>query len=502
VEKESKNEYRQILKATSVFGGVQVVGILVSIIRSKSIALLLGPAGMGVNALLNETLNLIRIITSVGLQTSAVKSISHASASQNSHEIGVVVRVYRRWTWVTGLLGFIVTVIGAPLLSKLAFGNVSYTSSFILVSIAIVFTQIGLGYSVIFQGLRQVGILAKTAIWGAVFGLFTSIPIYFWLGEKGIEPAIIVSSIVTLIISLFYSSRITIPNAGITWSQFFNIGKSMLALGFMLSLGGLISMAATYLVRIYISREAGMEEVGLFAAGFTILNSYVGLIFTALATDYFPKLSLVADNLKMRNITINSQAEIAILIVAPILCFFICFIDWAIIALYSEKFLSINRMLQWGGLGMFFKTASWAIGYLLLAKGNSKLYFSNELFANIYLLFLNILGYYLFGLTGLGISLVIGYGFYLIQNYLVVKNKYGFNFSSPFLCLFLILTGFGSCCLLVSILFPGVIAKIIGSVFALGASYYSFLELDKRINIRLLFQQIRIKNPGNKIHKE
>ena len=43
---EEQSSYRQIVKATSVFGGVQGFNILISIIRSKVVAVLLGPAGI------------------------------------------------------------------------------------------------------------------------------------------------------------------------------------------------------------------------------------------------------------------------------------------------------------------------------------------------------------------------------------------------------------------------------------------------------------------------
>ena len=39
---------------------------------------------------------------------------------------------------------------------------------------------------------------------------------------------------------------------------------------------------------ILISRMGSIDDVGLFNAGFTIVNTYVGLVFTAMATDYYP----------------------------------------------------------------------------------------------------------------------------------------------------------------------------------------------------------------------
>ena len=100
----------------------------------------------------------------------------------------------------------------------------------------------------------------------------------------------------------------------------------MLKFGLMISLSGLLTLSVAYLLRIYISQLNGIEQVGLYSAGFTILNTYVGLIFSALGTDFFPRLSSVAQDNKLCKQLINQQSEITILIMAPILIIFIVLI--------------------------------------------------------------------------------------------------------------------------------------------------------------------------------
>ena len=69
----------------------------------------------------------------------------------------------------------------------------------------------------------------------------------------------------------------------------------MLSLGFVISMSGLISLGASYIVRIYISNTGGVDDVGLYNAGFALINTYVGLVFTAMGTDYYPRLAAVAN---------------------------------------------------------------------------------------------------------------------------------------------------------------------------------------------------------------
>ena len=56
---EKQNSYSHILKYTGLFGGVQVLGILVGLVRNKLVALILGPMGMGLLALFSSTIKLV-----------------------------------------------------------------------------------------------------------------------------------------------------------------------------------------------------------------------------------------------------------------------------------------------------------------------------------------------------------------------------------------------------------------------------------------------------------
>ncbi len=86
VPNKNSGSYRQIMKATSIFGGVQVFNILISIIRSKVMAVLLGPAGIGILGLFNSTIVLLSSLTNFGLGISAVKDIAAARETKNERQ--------------------------------------------------------------------------------------------------------------------------------------------------------------------------------------------------------------------------------------------------------------------------------------------------------------------------------------------------------------------------------------------------------------------------------
>jgi len=204
---EQQSSYRQIMKATSLFGGVQVFQIIIQIIRSKFVAVLLGPAGMGIVGLLTSTLGLMGGLTNFGLGTSAVKNIAEANGTMNEKRIATVVTVMRRLVWITGLLGMIVTLILSPWLSQLTFGNKNYTLAFIWLSITLLFNQLSSGQLVLLQGMRKLQYLAKANLYGSVLGLIITVPLYYKLGIDGIVPVLIITSITTMLLSWFFPER-------------------------------------------------------------------------------------------------------------------------------------------------------------------------------------------------------------------------------------------------------------------------------------------------------
>ena len=132
-----ESTYRQIFKTTGIFGGVQVFNILISIIKSKVIAVLLGPAGIGLNGVLNSTIDVVKAITGLGLGVSAVKEVSEAAASEDITLISQILKTLRRWVCITGLLGFLITLLLAPYLSQWTFGDETYTWAFRWLSIVL-----------------------------------------------------------------------------------------------------------------------------------------------------------------------------------------------------------------------------------------------------------------------------------------------------------------------------------------------------------------------------
>ena len=115
---KDRNSYGSIMKSIGLFGGVQVFNILVSLIKNKFVAILLGPEGMGISGMLTNGTGMVSSLTGLGLRNSAVRDVAKSSRSDDKKEISVTIAVLRRLVLITGCIGMVVTFIFAPYLSE------------------------------------------------------------------------------------------------------------------------------------------------------------------------------------------------------------------------------------------------------------------------------------------------------------------------------------------------------------------------------------------------
>lgn len=482
---EEKSAYRQVFKATSLFGGVQVFQILISLVRSKVIAVLLGPFGMGIAALLNATINVISSFTNFGLEISAVKDVSEAKAGHNETKIAHTIAVVRRLVWITGLLGMLLTIVLSPWLSQFTFETDDYTWWFVWVSVALLFKQLTAANMVILQGLRKLKHLAKANVLGSFIGLLITVPLYYYFGIDAIVPAIIITFLLSYLWSRYFAQKAKITPFKTTTKTAFVEGKAMIRLGVMLSISGLLVVVSNYVLQIFIRYIGGEAQVGLYAAGFVIINTYVGMVFKAMATDYYPRLAAVANDIIKVRETVLHQAYIAVLIITPIIILFLIFAEFIIQLLYSSKFLPIVGFLVWAIMSTLFKAVSFSMGYIFIAKGDSKIFMKTSVLFNILLLSSSMFGYYLGGLTGLGIGFLSYYILHFILVSTITKLTYNFYFPTTFYllfigCIVMVGTAFGVYQLVDSLLWKYIILALI-LIIAVGGS---FKLLDKKLDFR------------------
>lgn len=402
----NNSNYRSIAKANAIFGGVQVYAILTGMVRSKIVAVLLGAEGMGIMGLFQSTIDLVKRCTDCGIQTSAVRDVSIAHSSNDSVQISKTYSVISRFVWLTGLLGTFVTFCFAESLSMMTFSSYDYTNSFRILSIVLLISQLTVSNQVMLQGMRKIKALAMNRIVGGTMGLILVIPLYYLWRLEAIVPAIILTYIISYIVSLYSFSKQHVNKTHVPFKGVFRQGKQMIVLGFMLSLTSFMDSLQTYLVKTYISRCGDVAEVGFYNAGFSIVLTYTGLVFSSIATDYYPRLTAVCEDKEKRNDVINDQMEIMLLALLPMIVFFLMFAKILIPLFFTQEFLIIKTMSSLIAVGIVLRAISWCPGFLYVAKGDSKLYLIIYVATFLTTTALYLVFYHLWGLDGIGVAFI------------------------------------------------------------------------------------------------
>src|SRR3954469_9907308 len=86
----------QILASTALIAGSSIINIAFSVVRTKVVAVLLGPSGVGLMGLYNSIADLMGSIATMGIHGSGVRQVAEAAGSGETDRIARTAIVLRR----------------------------------------------------------------------------------------------------------------------------------------------------------------------------------------------------------------------------------------------------------------------------------------------------------------------------------------------------------------------------------------------------------------------
>jgi len=484
---------KQIIKSTSIVGGSQLIQIVLSIIRTKFVAVILGASGVGLMGLYITIMDVVRNSTSCGINFSGVRDIAEAKASNNSTSISKSVLILQRWAAGTGLIGLIITVTLCIPISKYTFSNSKYALSIALLSITLLLSSISQGQIALLQGMQHISSMAKAGIWGAVLSCVIAIPIYFFWGIDGIVPSLIIMSIVTVVISSVYVRIIKVEKVSLTAKQSFFGGLKMAKFGLFIVANSLVNTIMMFFLKSFITKKSGLHDVGLYQAVLTITNTYLGVLLNSLLADYYPRLSANAANKNEINRLVNEQCEITLLLGGPLMILLLSLSPVVISFLYSNSFLIAVPLLQWHIVGSFLVIIGWPVGVIFLGTGKGKYAFLTEMSLVILYIFCIMIGWNSYGINILGMAYCLKAAIGILIVLLLTKKLTGYTMSIKILKIIFFFSLLVSLCVVNLIYNRGVTVVVINSIICILASGFTFISLRKILNFKNIIQRFLIK---------
>jgi PST family polysaccharide transporter len=321
--------------------------------------------------------------------------------------------------------------------------------------------------------MRRISDLARIGVLTALFGAALTVGLVYFFREAAVVPSLVGVAAITLAVSWWYRRKIQIPTVSLTAAQVREEAGALLKLGFAFMASAVLTTGAAYAIRIIVRDGIGLEAAGLYQSAWSIGGLYVGFILQAMGSDFYPRLTAVANDNTECNRLVNEQAEIGLLLAGPGVLATLTFAPLILALFYSTKFTGAVEPLRWICLGMGLRVIAWPMGYIILAKGVQSIFFWTEVAATVVhvgLAFILVRSFGLAGATMAFFGLYIWHGFLI---YFIVHRLTGFRWSAAnrrTALLFLPLIGVVFCSFLV---LPVWLATALGTLAVVGSGVYS-----------------------------
>ncbi len=425
---EEAGSYRRILRSTSIIGGSSVVTVLVGLVRTKIIAVLLGPTGIGMIGLFTQIMTTAATLGGMGIGTVATRELAEAAERGDPIAVATTRKTVFWTTLALASLGAVFVWLLRVPIAQLVFGSASHAGNVAWLGVGVALTIASSSQGAVLNGLCRIRDIAAVSILGSLVSAVLGVGVLSQFGDRGMVAFVIAAPTVSLVLGIIFVAKlprvsaIRVPVRALS-SQW----RAMAILGLPFMLAGLAGTLSQLLVRSMVRKHLGVEMLGNFQASWTISATYLGFILGAMGTDYFPRVSGGIRDREGTNRLVNQQTEVALLLSGPALLVMMAVAPIAIRSLYAPSFDGAGVLLRWQVLGDVLRVASWPLGYLLLARGDGRAYLLSELLSMLTFALVSVWGLRWFGVEATGVAFLAMYLAYLPLVYFMARSQTGFT---------------------------------------------------------------------------
>ncbi len=429
---ETSVSYRRILKSSSIVGGASFLNIIIGLLRTKALAVLLGPTGIGLVSLYRGLQTTASGVATMGLDTVGTRQIAEAHAREDARELAVARRALFWATLVLGITGAAVVWCFRGLLARVVLGGAVHANVVGWLAVGVALTVVSASQGALIQGMRRIADIARVSVYGAALNTVIGIALIWRWHGAGLVSYVLTIPLSSFLLGWWYVSRLPKPDAfQIFPSEFIHQWKMLLRIGGAFMAGTLAMSIIQLWIRVDVGNVLGPQALGQFQASWSIATMYIDFVLAAMATDYYPHLTGVIVDHKAATSLVNQQTEIALLFSAPVFLAMMGLAPWVIRLLYTPAFAPAVELLRWQILGDVLKVASWPIGFTFLARADGKTFFWTEVLAFLVMGISVTCLLQPVGLKITGIASLACYIFYLPLVHWLAKRQIGFAWSSP-----------------------------------------------------------------------
>lgn len=419
-----------ILRATAILSSSSLATILVGLVSAKAYALLVGPSGLGYMGLLQGLIGLSGLVAGLGVRTGLVRMGAEALGREDGARVAVLRRAAWYLFWLLGGVATLLLVLFRVPVSRLMLGGAEHAGVAALVAVALLFNMASEIQTGILNAHHRVAALAKIGIGNSMLGTSFAVGLVWRWGEAGIVAAVLLVPVVAWLVSRFFLQReapFTAPR--IPLGDVVAAGRSLLRFGAPYTLSMVAGAGVQFLIPVLVLNTLGQESVGYYRAAVTLSVTYLGFLLSAMALDYFPRVSAVSAQPKRLHALINQQHRLVMLLGVPMILGMLALAPYLIPIVYSSAFLPTVAIVEWQLIGDILKFSSWTMGFVILAHSGSLVFLLTEVVGGASYLAASWLGMHYFGLAGLGIGHLVSYLVYLALVWCILRKEIHFSLT-------------------------------------------------------------------------
>lgn len=477
---------RDAFRSSAIIGGSSVINMLIGTAKIKVLAVLLGPAGIGLMGLYLNIMNMTAMLVGCGTSSSGVRQI--ATTTDEAETLSTVRRALWLGSLLLGAAGMSVLWLFRLQVAVLVFEDSAHASSVGWLGLGVLLTLMAGSQTALLQGLRRIGDLAKVNIFSAVIAAIAGVIAVYYLGEDGVLWFVLFAPAISFIVGGYYTTLLEVRTTKYDLAKIQQQWFALLKLGIPLMAAGLLTLVTQLLVRSMVLRDLGLEASGHFHAAWTISMTYVAFVLNAMAMEFYPRLTGDIKNHERAKRQVNEQTEMALLLAGPILMAMFTFAPWVISALYSVDFAAAAEILRWQILGDILKILSMPVVFIFLANGNGGTAIAVQcVWCAVYLGIVAI-GINEYGLFATGPAFLAAYIAYFVISIFFANRVIGYRptLTNSLHALLLLVSG------AITLLLAGPaknLGFLVGVVATIAISMYSLYRLDQLLNIREWLRQ-------------
>ncbi len=410
----------RIFKTSAMTGAMSIVTMVAALLRGKVMAMCLGPAGVGLSGILNQVVALESQVLALGLPTVVVKSVAGAGVEARPQVESVIARL----ALALGVFGLGLGLVLSPLVAVATFQSFEHLPLVIAASLAVPAAILTSIWCAVIQGRGEVGFLARSQAAFAVVGALVAAPLIWYGGLAGLGVSVVLAALIP--VAGLWSRR---PRYLTAASDDKGIRDSLVRAGLSIIAAIAIAQVAAYATRLVVVNQLGVFEAGLYQAALAVSGGLPGFVFSAMALDYYPRISAARDGEEIARAT-NMQVQASMVIATPLFVGMIVFGGPLLDFYYTEEFLGATELMAWMTASVACRIISWPAGYWLVAKATPREYLLIEGPAALLAPLVTIALLPSAGLAGAGIAMVLSALVYALVIITFMRRRGGLGYTA------------------------------------------------------------------------